>query len=54
MLAVDVAMAPDVHLGEPHVLFEKHFGSERLSGVSRSTMLRLWSSHSVAFFCPDM
>ncbi len=26
MFAVDVTTAPDVHLGEPHVLFEKQFG----------------------------
>ena len=26
MLAVDVTMTPEVRLGEPHVLFEKHFG----------------------------
>jgi serine/threonine-protein kinase len=26
MLAVDVTTAPEVHLGEPHVLFEKRFG----------------------------
>jgi Tol biopolymer transport system component len=26
MFAVDVTTAPDVHLGEPHVLFEKRFG----------------------------
>jgi Tol biopolymer transport system component len=27
MLAVDVTTAPEVHLSEPHVLFEKRFGS---------------------------